>query len=314
MVLTAVLKTGPGQICRGPIVTPRPPSWAFQLLFDGVPGKPSHRANDSGDEPNSDEPTKVIRCFKPAPVFDVAQTDGAELPEVCIRLDGEDEPGLFERLRTVAASIGFSVDDADDLNGANGMCTHDEHRIQVAASNAPVQRVKTLAHELGHAILHAPGEGRPDSRAVLELEAESVAYVVCAAAGITSDDYSFGYVATWSGGCDEALAATAHPAPASSAQPIRSSMPLMELRWRRWHDDKAVRGRQRGATLVSDLPPEVRGPRSCSLTRSTTSSIPGRTRVLPSGMPSSMAILTLVPCTSRLIMVMGRSWSSVSTS
>ena len=128
-------------------------------------------------------------------------------PQVCIRLDGEDEAGLFERLRTVAASIGFSVEDADDLNGANGVCTHDEHRIQVLAGNSPAQRVKTLAHELGHAILHAPGEGRPDSRAVLELEAESVAFVVCAAAGITSDDYSFGYVATWSGGGDEALAA-----------------------------------------------------------------------------------------------------------
>jgi hypothetical protein len=34
-----------------------------------------------------------------------------------------------------------------------------------------------------------------------------VAFVVCAHAGITSDDYSFGYVATWSGGGDEALAA-----------------------------------------------------------------------------------------------------------
>ena len=163
--------------------------------------------NDSGDEPSADEPTKVIRGFKPVPVFDVSQTDGAELPEVCIRLDGEDEAGLYERLRAFASSIGFAVEDADDLNGANGMCSHDEHRIQVLASNSPVQRVKTLAHELGHAILHAPGEGRPDSRAVLELEAESVAFVVCAAAGITTDDYSFGYVATWSGGGDEALAA-----------------------------------------------------------------------------------------------------------
>ncbi len=163
--------------------------------------------SDTGDEATAEDPTKVIRGFKPVPVFDVSQTDGAELPEVCIRLDGEDEAGLYDRLRSVAASIGFSVEDADDLNGANGMCTHDEHRIQVLASNSSVQRVKTLAHELGHAILHAPGEGRPDSRAVLELEAESVAYVVCAAAGITSDDYSLGYVATWSGGGDEALAA-----------------------------------------------------------------------------------------------------------
>ena len=36
------------------------------------------------------------------------------------------------------------------------------------ASNSATQRVKTLAHELGHAMLHPPGEGRPESRAVLE--------------------------------------------------------------------------------------------------------------------------------------------------
>ena len=81
------------------------------------------------------------------------------------------------------------------------------HRIRVLACNSPVQRVKTLAHELGHAMLHAPGDGRPTTGPLLELEAESVAFVVCASRGITSDDYSFGYVATWSGGGDEALAA-----------------------------------------------------------------------------------------------------------
>jgi hypothetical protein len=37
--------------------------------------------------------------------------------------------------------------------------------------------------------------------------AESIAFMVCAACGIDSSDYSFGYVATWSGGGDEAIAA-----------------------------------------------------------------------------------------------------------
>lgn len=165
-----------------------------------------YKATDDTDSNESGD-TKVIRGFKPVPVFDVSQTQGAELPEVCVHLDGEDESGLYERLCTFTASIGFSVEDADDLSGANGMCSHDEKRIQVLASNSPLQRVKTLAHELGHAILHTPTEGRPDDRAIRELEAESIAFIVCATKGVTSDDYSFGYVATWSGGGDEALAA-----------------------------------------------------------------------------------------------------------
>lgn len=164
--------------------------------------------SDAGEDTRAgNEPTKVIRGFKAVPVFDVSQTDGAELPEVCVRLEGEDDAGLFARLRSVATSIGFDVEDAKDLGGANGVCIHDEHRISVLANNSPLQRAKTLAHELGHAILHAPGDGRPDSRGLMELEAESVAFVVCAATGINSDNYSFGYVATWSSGGDEALAA-----------------------------------------------------------------------------------------------------------
>ncbi len=41
----------------------------------------------------------------------------------------------------------------------------------------------------------------------MELEAESVAFIVCDALAIQSDAWSFGYVAGWSGGGDQAIAA-----------------------------------------------------------------------------------------------------------
>ena len=151
----------------------------------------------------ADDDERVIRGFKFVPVFDLAQTDGDELPTVCNRLDGDDPAGHFAQLVSVAQSIGFIVED-HELAGPNGDCCHSERRIRVEARNMPAQRVKTLAHELGHAILHEPGEDRPDSRALLELEAESVAYVVCQNLGIETSDYSFGYVATWAGGGTEA--------------------------------------------------------------------------------------------------------------
>jgi antirestriction protein ArdC len=43
-------------------------------------------------------------------------------------------------------------------------------------------------------------------RSLAELEAESIAFVVCAALGVESDDYSFAYVTRWAGGGEEALA------------------------------------------------------------------------------------------------------------
>jgi hypothetical protein len=147
------------------------------------------------------EDDRVIRGFKFVPVFDIAQTDGEELPSVCNRLEGDDPRGLYGRLVTVARSCGFTVEDHDFNGGANGDCCHDNRRIRVETTNTAAQRVKTLAHELAHALLHQ----NCDNRVLAELEAESTAYVVCHALGLDSGDYSFGYVATWAGGGDQAI-------------------------------------------------------------------------------------------------------------
>jgi antirestriction protein ArdC len=67
--------------------------------------------------------------------------------------------------------------------------------IRVERRNSTAQRVKSLAHELAHAILHE----HATDRARAELEAESAAYVICQLLGIDSGQYSFGYVASWLG-------------------------------------------------------------------------------------------------------------------
>jgi antirestriction protein ArdC len=146
---------------------------------------------------------KVIRGFKYVPVFDISQTDGEELPSVCDRLSGDDPSGLFAQLVAVAQSIGFIVEDCELPGETNGDCTHALHRIRVKSTNSPAQRVKTLAHEIAHAILHETFEDRK----LAELEAESTAYVVCQSLGFDTGDYSFGYVASWAGSGDKAAAA-----------------------------------------------------------------------------------------------------------
>lgn len=154
------------------------------------------------DGEGTDE-TPVIRGFKFIPVFDISQTDGAEPPEVCTRLEGDDPACVYGRLVSVASSVGFSVQDHDFGSAVNGDCDHRSRTIRVEVANKPAQRVKTLAHEIAHALLHADFE----DRALAELEAESTAYVVCQALGIDSGRYSFGYLATWAGGGDAAIAA-----------------------------------------------------------------------------------------------------------
>ena len=159
--------------------------------------------SDAKDEAGDESTTRVIRGFKPVPVFDVSQTDGQELPEVCTRLTGGQPGDAYSQLRRVAHELGFTVEEEYLSGSVNGDCNHSEHRIRVEVRNDERQQVKTLAHELAHAILHE----QFDSRSIAELEAESVAFIVCANIGIDSGDYSFGYVTNWAGGGDEALAA-----------------------------------------------------------------------------------------------------------
>ena len=144
---------------------------------------------------------KVLRGFKFVPVFDVSQTCGDPLPSICNPLYGDDPHDHFGRLVEVAAAIGFSVQDHDFQGTSNGDCTFELARIRVEISNSPAQRVKTLVHELSHAMLHKD----EIARSLAELEAESVAYVVCQVLGIDSSDYTFGYVATWAGGGSGAI-------------------------------------------------------------------------------------------------------------
>ena len=145
-------------------------------------------------------------AFRIVYVFDVADTEGHELPTVpCHPLRGDAPAMLFERLAKVGESRGFTVGmDAMADSRANGDTAFGDRRIRVRDTLAPSQRVKTLAHELGHALLHEAGA---TERALAELEAESVAFIVCQAVGIASDEYSFGYVATWMGGDADAAEA-----------------------------------------------------------------------------------------------------------
>ncbi len=70
---------------------------------------------------------------------------------------------------------------------------------------APAQAVKTLIHELAHALLHS--DEFPRSKEVAEVEVESVAYIVCDAIGLDSGAYSFAYIARWAEGSPQLVRA-----------------------------------------------------------------------------------------------------------
>ena len=138
--------------------------------------------------------------FRGVGVFDESQTEGDPLPTIAPELEGVAPEGQFQSLADVATSFGFSVEKVEDsvIGAANGDCDPVAKHIRVKASNSGQQQVKTLAHELGHALLHTVDNDLP--RDHKEIEAESVAYIVSKVLGIDSSGYSFGYVTSWSKG------------------------------------------------------------------------------------------------------------------
>jgi len=138
--------------------------------------------------------------FRPVHVFDVSQTDGESLPAwPGQKLVGDDD-GLLGALIAAAKHLGYAVE-------VNGESDHGEEGslsrggvIRLSDANSPAMQAKTLAHELGHGVMdHLDEDPRFADRGLLELEAESVAYVVASRFGLDCDGYSFAYAAHWAG-------------------------------------------------------------------------------------------------------------------
>lgn len=156
--------------------------------------------DDNGD-------VKVVRwtTFTTCKVFDVSQTDGEDLPTApCEKLTAsvDDYDGLMAKLAQVApVEIRF-----EDISGSANGCFHnaDDKYIAVQQGMSEAQTIKTAVHEIAHSLLHDNdnGEEKDADRLTREVQAESVAYTVCNALGLDTSEYSFGYVAGWSGGKD----------------------------------------------------------------------------------------------------------------
>ncbi|MBW4554198.1 MAG: ImmA/IrrE family metallo-endopeptidase [Aphanocapsa sp. GSE-SYN-MK-11-07L] len=160
------------------------------------------------DDVETGEKARRLAGFKCSSVFDVSQTEGDELPEIYTSLQGDDA-GLLKQLEDFATGLNIRVRFEGCL-GASGRCMWfaDGH-IEIAVDSLlpKLHQCKTFAHELGHALMHSEQDYRQHtSKSQLELEAESVAFMVLNHFGLDSGGYSFAYVAHWSGGAEAAIA------------------------------------------------------------------------------------------------------------
>ena len=146
-----------------------------------------------------DDDNVMVFGFRLATVFDVSQTDGEPLPDVGmpVLLEGEGDTTLRMACEEMIVDEGFTVSWAP-LHGPNGTTNHTTKEVKIEESIDPAQATKTTVHELAHVLLHADRIAALGCRGRIEVEAESVAYVVCAAAELDTSQYSVRYVAGWS--------------------------------------------------------------------------------------------------------------------
>jgi hypothetical protein len=165
-----------------------------------------------GEKPGFGETVKSrLIGLKPAHVWDVSQTAGDPVPELPRPhlLQGEAPAGLWDGLADQITSLGFElrlVSSAASIGGANGLTDFGSCEVSIRMDMDDAAQVKTLAHELGHVLLHTPRDNMTSTdvaadatlhRGIAEVEAESIALMVGAAHGLDTSSYTVPYVSTW---------------------------------------------------------------------------------------------------------------------
>ena len=159
--------------------------------------------NENG-EPEMERVEYVVPRFRVTTVFDVSQTDGKPIPSLEVNeltASVKDYALLTAAIEQVSpVPMRF-----DEIEGdAKGYYSDADKEICIQVGMGESQTIKTMIHEVAHAMLHNSDfmkqNGEEKDRLTKETEAESIAFTVCSALGIDTSDYSFPYVASWASG------------------------------------------------------------------------------------------------------------------
>ena len=171
--------------------------------MDAATGQP---ILDADGNPVKGEKEITVPRFKVVSTFDLSQTSGEPLPELGIKeltADVEHYEMFMEAIKRISP-VPIRFDEVD--GGARGYYDSGKKEIVIQKDMSEAQTMKTCVHEVSHAILHdrdhMKAEGLTKDRYTREVEAESVAFAVCAHFLLDTSDYYFPYIAGWSSSVD----------------------------------------------------------------------------------------------------------------
>ena len=157
------------------------------------------RKDDGSDEDAATQRQQVLIGFRVVYVFDVSQTDGAELPEMANTVTGEvgeHRDRLFDFIRQQNITLEYNERIAPVLGVSYG------GKIVLLPGQSKAEEFTTLVHELAHEILHKAERRILTTQTVRETEAEAVAFVVGKAVGLDTGLASSDYIQLYHGNAD----------------------------------------------------------------------------------------------------------------
>ena len=157
--------------------------------------------------PKTAEVEIKVPAFKISYVYDISQTYGKELPTLGVNELKEGVNHAKDFIDSLEKLSPVPIEYGETKGESKGFYSPTENSITIKEGMSESQTIKTMVHEISHAKLHNPDmmkENEGKSKGTIEMEAESIAYIVCQHFGIDTSDYSFGYIAGWSEGKETA--------------------------------------------------------------------------------------------------------------
>jgi len=151
--------------------------------------------NESEQEPEA-KPQPVLIGFRAVYVFDVAQTEGADLPEFEHNVSGEVGEHR-DRLIAFLARQNIALEFNEKIAPALGVSYGG--KIALLPGQSKAEEFVTLVHETAHELLHKAERRTMTTQTVRETEAEAVAFIVGQAVGLEMGNASSDYIQMYAG-------------------------------------------------------------------------------------------------------------------
>lgn len=158
---------------------------------------------------DKDNKEMILVGYRTSNVFDISQTEGKEFDVFKFdekkTVDNKDLiiKSIINTLKTIDFNCNYVSKEVlgDDCFG---LCNHKTNQIYLRDDLSPLQEISTLIHETGHAFAHSNKRddlkelSKTEKREIKEIEAESIACIVCTYLGLDTKNFNFSYITAWS--------------------------------------------------------------------------------------------------------------------